>query len=90
MGIIANTLDESDKRFAAYVAGLVSVLGHADRARPLRDYCTGLVMPGARKSVEPMAAVTAPGRVCAQHQSLLHFVGAPPGRTRSLWPRCAS
>ena len=58
MGIIENTLDESDKRFAAYVAGLVSVLGHADRARPLRDYCTGLVMPGERKSVEPMAAVT--------------------------------
>jgi len=25
--------------------------------------------------VEPMAAVTAPGRVAAQHQSLLHFVG---------------
>jgi SRSO17 transposase len=32
-------------------------------------------MPGERKSVEPMAAVTAPGRVAAQHQSLLHFVG---------------
>ena len=78
MGIIANTLDESDKRFAAYVAGLVSVLGHADRARPLRDYCMGLVMPGERKSVEPMAAVTAPGRVCAQHQSLLHFCRGRP------------
>jgi len=47
MGIIENTVDESDKRFAAYVAGLVSVLGHADRARPLRDYCTGLVMDRA-------------------------------------------
>src|SRR5215469_11445288 len=84
MGIIENTLDESDKRFAAYVAGLVSVLGHADRARPLRDYCTGLVMPGERKSVEPMAAVTAPGRVCAQHQSLLHFVGSAPWSDEKL------
>ena len=28
-----------------------------------------------RKSVEPMAAVTAPERTAAQHQSLLHFVG---------------
>ena len=45
------------------------------RAVPLRDYCTGLLMPGERKSVEPMAAVTAPARVAAQHQSLLHFVG---------------
>jgi SRSO17 transposase len=62
-------------RFDAYVAGLVSVIGHADRARPLRDYCVGLMMPCERKSVEPMAAVTAPERTAAQHQSLLHFVG---------------
>jgi len=53
----------------------VGVIGHADRASPLRDYCTGLLMPAERKSVEPMAAVTAPSRVAAQHQSLLHFVG---------------
>ena len=67
--------DESGSRFSAYIAGLVSVIGHKDRAGPLRDYCVGLVMPGERKSVEPMAAVTAPARVAAQHQSLLHFVG---------------
>jgi SRSO17 transposase len=65
----------SESRFAAYVEGLVSVIGHADRARPLRDYCLGLMLPCERKSVEPLAAVTAPGRVAAQHQSLLHFVG---------------
>lgn len=65
----------SAKRFLAYVAGLVSVIGHADRARPLRDYCTGLLMPVERKSVKPMVAVTAPDRTVAQHQSLLHFVG---------------
>ena len=53
----------------------MSVIGHADRAQPLRDYCTGLMMPCERKSVEPLAAVTAPARVAAQHQSLLHFVG---------------
>jgi len=62
-------------RFAGYVEGLASVIGHADRAGPLRDYCTGLVMPCERKSVEPMAAITAPERTAAQHQSLLHFVG---------------
>ena len=67
--------DASEARFAAYVYGLVSVIGHADRARPVRDYCTGLLMPCERKSVEPMAAVTAPERTAAQHQSLLHFVG---------------
>ena len=68
-------MDASESRFAAYVEGLVSVIGHADRAKPLRDYCIGLMMPCERKSVEPMAAVTAPARVAAQHQSLLHFVG---------------
>lgn len=66
---------ESEARFAAYVEGLASVIGHADRAGPLRDYCTGLMLPGERKSVEPMAARTAPARTAAQHQSLLHFVG---------------
>src|SRR5260221_12729517 len=65
----------SELRFAAYVEGLVEVIGHADRAVPLQDYCLGLLMPGDRKSVEPMAAGTAPTRVPAQHQSLLHFVG---------------
>ena len=69
----------SELRFSAFVEGLVRVIGHADRARPLFDYCIGLIMPGERKSVEPMAAVTAPDRTAAQHQSLLHFVG------QSLW-----
>ena len=68
-------LTGSDERFAAYVEGLSSVIGHADRVGPLRDYCVGLIMPAERKSVEPMAALTAPARVAAQHQSLLHFVG---------------
>jgi SRSO17 transposase len=70
--------DESELRFTAYVEGLVSAIGHADRAAPLRDYCLGLLVPAERKSVEPMAAVTAPSRVAAQHQSLLHFVGNAP------------
>jgi SRSO17 transposase len=65
----------SEARFAAYIEGLAGVIGHADRVRPLRDYCTGLMLPGERKSVEPMAARTAPARTAAQHQSLLHFVG---------------
>ena len=60
--------DESESRFAAYVGGLFGAIGHVDRTLPLRDYCLGLLLPGARKSVEPMAALTAPGRVPAQHQ----------------------
>jgi SRSO17 transposase len=68
-------LDESEARFSAYVEALSGALGHANRAGPLKDYCTGLLLPGERKSVEPMAAVVAPERVAAEHQSLLHLVG---------------
>ena len=61
-------------RFATYVGELTKVIGHADREGPLRDYCSGLLATEGRHSVEPMAAVTAPARVSAQHQRLLHFV----------------
>src|SRR5260370_14682735 len=68
----------SEARFAGYVEALGVVLGHADRQQPMHDYCLGLLMPIERKSVEPMAAVTAPAQVAAKHQSLLHFVGNAP------------
>ena len=65
----------SGARFAEYVNSLTTVLGREDRGGPFKDYCTGLLMPGKRKSVEPMASVVAPARVSAKHQSLLHLVG---------------
>ncbi len=61
-------------RFTAYVEAITSALGHADRAAPFQSYCTGLLLPGDRKSVEPMAARVQPGRVQATHQSPHHFV----------------
>lgn len=70
--------DASRLRFEAYVKELASVIGHADRVVPLHDYCTGLLLPGERKSVEPMAALTAPARTAPKHQSLLHFVANAP------------
>jgi SRSO17 transposase len=63
-----------EARFSAYLDELAGVMGRISRVGPMRDYCTGLLLPCARKSVEPIAAVTAPARVAAQHQSLLHFV----------------
>src|SRR3981189_1670639 len=72
--------EKAEARFSAYVAGLSGVLGHAERIGRLRDYVTGLILPGERKSVEPMAAKTAPARTAPQHQSLLHFVGV------AAWP----
>jgi SRSO17 transposase len=63
-----------EERFGSYVERLGDVLGHADRRAPLRAYTTGLLLPGERKSVEPMAARVDPARVGAAHQSLHHFV----------------
>ena len=58
--------ERAEVRFSAYVEGLGSELGHADRIGPLRDYCTGLILPGERKSVEPIAAKTAPARTLSR------------------------
>jgi len=65
----------SETRFSAYVERLSGALGHRDREGPFRAYCAGLLGTEGRKSVEPLAAATAPSRVSGQHQSLLHFVG---------------
>jgi SRSO17 transposase len=65
-------------RFQAYVEHLSGAVGHADRREPLAAYCTGLLLPGERKSVEPMAARIAPREVGAKHQSLHHFVAKAP------------
>jgi SRSO17 transposase len=71
-------LKNSDARLSAYVDEMAGVIGHADRAVPLRDYCTGLLGTEGRRSVEPMAALTAPDKASAQHQKLLHFVANAP------------
>jgi len=65
---------DSESRFTTYVETIASALGHADRAAPFRSYCAGLLLPGDRKSVEPIAARMEPDRVPAAHQSLHHFV----------------
>ena len=68
----------SEVRFQAYVNALFEAIGHADRIDPLRRYCTGLLLPGERKSVEPMAARLDPARVSSLHQALHHFVATAP------------
>jgi SRSO17 transposase len=65
-------------QFRTYAADLASVLGHADRVGPFEDYCVELLCAEGRKSVEPLAAVTAPERTAAQHRSQLHLVAQAP------------
>lgn len=61
-------------RLQAYLDGLTQVAGHADRVVPMENYTKGLLLPIEGKSVEPMAARLAPGRVRQMHQSLHHIV----------------
>jgi SRSO17 transposase len=58
--------------------GLAKAAGHADRHGPVKNYCKGLLLPGERKSIEPMAARLAPDDVRRMHQSLHHLVAAAP------------
>jgi SRSO17 transposase len=63
-----------DAAFAAYLDRLAAAMQHQSRHQPLRDYCTGLLLPDGRKSVEPMAARLAPATARTKHKTLLNFV----------------
>lgn len=62
------------QEFNRYIEHLSEGLGHADRHAGLSGYCTGLMLPLSRKSVEPMAARVDPLHASARHQALHHFV----------------
>ena len=78
MGKEARYAASPGERFEKYTSVLMREVGHADRAEPLRLYCAGLLLPGERKSVEPMAARLAPGRVRSTHQRMHHLVADSP------------
>jgi len=67
-----------EKRFAAYIEGLAIAAGHQDRHAPLKNYCKGLLLPGERKSIEPMAARLDPENTQAMRQCLHHLVAKAP------------
>ena len=74
-------------RLQAYLDGLTQVAGHADRVVPIENYTKGLLLPIERKSVEPMAARLAPGRVRQMHQSLHHIVAGAPWSDEAILRR---
>jgi SRSO17 transposase len=58
--------------------GLAIAAGHEDRHEPLKNYCKGLLLPGERKSIEPMAARLDPDNPQPMRQSLHHLVAKAP------------
>jgi len=64
--------------------GLANAAGHEDRHVPLKNYCKGLLLPGERKSIEPMAARLDPENVQPMRQSLHHLVAKAPWSDETL------
>ena len=60
-------------QFTKFMAPLVASLGRSERRVAATHYVEGLLMPGQRKSIEPMAA-----RLGVDAQSLQQFVTDSP------------
>src|ERR1039458_6923115 len=84
MSANTGTSGARQQRLTSYLDRMAEAAGHADRAVPLTLYCTGLLLPGERRSVEPMAARLAPSNVRRMHQSLHHVVADAPWSDEAL------
>jgi SRSO17 transposase len=73
-----------DRRFERYAEVMVKALGHASRRQPASWYLRGLMLPGERKSVEPMAARVHPQDVRSAHQRMHHLVADAQWRDTDL------
>ena len=69
-----------ERALAEWLAPFLEALGHKVRQRWAPVYVRGLLGPGERKSVQPMAARVAP----ADCDQLHHFISSPAWRTAPL------
>jgi SRSO17 transposase len=69
----ANELTALDDRLDTFLMDLIAPLGRSERRRWAKTYLQGLLLDGARKSIEPLAS-----RTGADVQSLRQFVGQSP------------
>jgi SRSO17 transposase len=72
-GITPNT-DSAETRFERYIKEIATIVDRADQRKPLQAYLAGLLLPGERESVEPMAALIDTHHVRARLQSMHYFV----------------
>ena len=84
MGSRLSAPGPQEKRFAAYMEGLANAAGHEDRHAPLKNYCKGLLLPGERKSIEPMGARLDAENVQPMRQSLHHLLAKEPWSDETL------
>jgi len=70
----------SIERFKAFMVPVVAPLGRSERRVAAANYVSGLLMPGQRKSIEPMAA-----RLGVDPQRLQQFIADSPWDEEQLW-----
>ena len=70
----------SIERFKAFMVPLAAPLGRSERRVAAASYVSGLLMPGQRKSIEPMAA-----RLGVDAQRLQQFIADSPWDEEQLW-----
>lgn len=80
----SNELAALDGRLDAFIADLTASLGRSERHRWAKAYLQGLLLDGARKSIEPLAH-----RTGADVQSLRQFVGQSPWGVEEIQGRLA-
>lgn len=66
--------------FTKFMAPLVATLGRSERRHAATHYVEGLLMPGQRKSIEPLAA-----RLGVDAQSLQQLLTSSPWSDEALW-----
>ena len=71
---------QSIERFKAFMIPLAAPLGRSERRTAATNYVQGLLMPGQRKSIEPMAA-----RLGIEPQRLQQFMADSPWDETELW-----
>ena len=72
--------ERSVDEFAGFLAPLVAGLGRSERRAGAALYVQGLLLPGERKSVEPMAA-----RLGTDSQKLQQFLADSPWDEQAVW-----
>ena len=75
---------ELTAEFTRFLAHVGDCLSRAEHKLGLKNYCSALMLPLKRKSIEPLAAAIDPYHVQALHQSLHHFVADSPWSDQSV------
>ena len=76
----ANHWKNSVRQFRQFISPMIAELGRTERRVAATRYVTGLLLPGQRKSVEPMAA-----RLAVDPQPLTHLLADSPWAPAVVW-----